>query len=104
RVQRVEVQRQVVALTLDLRRGDCLARGVVGQGDRACAAVDLGGLQVGRSGRALLDVADRTGRGLDGLHDTGRLLRALASATLELLARALGPRLRRGGGQVLLEV
>ena len=59
------------------------------------AAVDLRVRQAGLVGEALLHVADRTGGGLDGLHDTGGLLRALTGAALELLARALGPRLRR---------
>ena len=60
--------------------------------------------RLGLLGEALLDVADAHRGGLHGLHDARRLLRTLAGAALELLARTLGPGLRGGGGQVLLEV
>ena len=66
--------------------------------------VTLGSASPAPSASAPAPAVDGARGGLHGLDHTGRLLRALAGAALELLAGALGPALRGGGGQVLLEV
>src|SRR6266508_3639448 len=99
----VDLQAQVVAGALDLRRAHGLRRRLRAQLDRAGAGVDLRHAQLGVHRVRPLAVGDRVLGGLDGLGHTGGLLLAGAGAG-PLLGRLALPRATAGGGQVLGEV
>src|SRR5581483_3754328 len=101
---RVDVQLQVLALALELGVGDRRGGGGGVELHRAAAVVDLGDAQVVVPGVRVLGVGDRAVTLADALGHTGRTLPALTDATVELLARTLGPGTLGGDGQVVLEV